>query len=187
GPPHLLPMQPDHRATLDHLPRGHYRVDVTAGWAIALGDEFDLSRTRTVDVVVISAGDLVVIFGGLLFVAVALWLIGRARLLWARFHQAVPFRKAGMPGHETHAVPPGPRRRPRRGGGGQRGAGGAVRLASRGAAVGGAARGRHAAAGLLLPVVRPEFLEPGEDRPSAVGQVLQRRPRGDPPARGLGK
>src|SRR5204863_491234 len=38
GAVHVLSMRPDHRATLDHLPRGHYRVDGTAGWAIVLTD-----------------------------------------------------------------------------------------------------------------------------------------------------
>jgi hypothetical protein len=66
-------------ATLDHLPRGVYRIDIP-GSGTALRQDVQLSKARAVDVIVVSGLDVATVAAAGLLTAVALLLIGRAGL-----------------------------------------------------------------------------------------------------------
>jgi hypothetical protein len=70
---------PGNVATLDHLPRGIYRIDIP-GSGTALLQDVQLSKARTVDVIVVSGLDLATVASAGLLLAAALLLIGRAGL-----------------------------------------------------------------------------------------------------------
>jgi hypothetical protein len=78
GTVRTVPFGADHVAVLDGLPRGDYRLDITSGRGIVLTRTLRLSRPTSADLVVVSYLDLATVVGGLILVAVALLLIGRA-------------------------------------------------------------------------------------------------------------
>lgn len=79
-----VPLGPLHTATLDNLPQGYYRVSLSAGHAIVSAEGLSLSRTTTVDLTVVSAGDLALIGGAIAAAFGCLPLLRRERRAWLR-------------------------------------------------------------------------------------------------------
>jgi hypothetical protein len=79
-----VPLGPLHTATLDNLPQGYYRVSLAAGHAIVSAEGLSLSRTTTVDLTVVSAGDLALIGGAVAAAFGCLPLLRRERRAWLR-------------------------------------------------------------------------------------------------------
>ncbi|MDX6395580.1 MAG: hypothetical protein QOJ73_6643 [Streptosporangiaceae bacterium] len=70
---------PQHTATLSNLPQGQYQVNLPASGTIAFSESFRLSRAKSVDVTIVSAGDLAAVGGILLLAALGLPLVSRSR------------------------------------------------------------------------------------------------------------
>ncbi len=86
-PDHLVrhvPLGPLHTATLDNLPQGYYRVSLAAGRSFVSAEGFSLSRTTTVDLTVVSAGDLATAGGAIVAALLCLPLLRRERVTWLR-------------------------------------------------------------------------------------------------------
>jgi hypothetical protein len=84
-----VPLNAEHTALLRDLPRGKYQVVIEAGRSIVGVQQFSLSKDKTADLTVISALDLMILFGALLLIALALLTIGRQywRRLLGRSHR----------------------------------------------------------------------------------------------------
>jgi hypothetical protein len=89
-----VPLGPLHTATLDGLPQGYYRVSLAAGHAIVSAQGFSLSRTTTVDLTVVSAGDLALIGGAVVAAFGCLPLLRRRPRNWVR--NALRYRRREM-------------------------------------------------------------------------------------------
>ena len=70
-----------HTATLARLPRGAYRATVRGTGGVVFAETFTLSRDRTVDVMVVTTRDLVLVTAAVLLVAAGLLIAGRRHLL----------------------------------------------------------------------------------------------------------
>jgi hypothetical protein len=73
-----------HTVTLDNLPQGYYRVSLAAGHAIVSAQGFSLSRSTTVDLTVVSLGDLALIGSAIVVAFLCLPLLSRQRRTWLR-------------------------------------------------------------------------------------------------------
>ncbi|MFF4347193.1 hypothetical protein [Streptomyces sp. NPDC001530] len=77
GSVRAIPFGDDRTATLRDLPHGQYEVEVTGGNGLRAAQQIRLSRTRSVDVRVVSRADLALAAGMLATVALGLLLVGR--------------------------------------------------------------------------------------------------------------
>jgi hypothetical protein len=77
-----VPFGPDHSVTLNNMPRGVYQASVKAGHATVFAEQFDLSRPRTINVMVVTRRDLAVLMVTVLVAAVVPMLLGEARWRW---------------------------------------------------------------------------------------------------------
>jgi hypothetical protein len=68
---------PTHTTKVPNLPRGKYSVVVQAGVAVVAADVFNLSKSQTADIAVISSKDMSLLGLGLLLMALVLLGIGR--------------------------------------------------------------------------------------------------------------
>jgi hypothetical protein len=79
-----VPLGPAHRATLDDVPLGSYRVSVATGHAIVFGGDVSLSRTATADLTVISVADVAVTGGPVVIGVLGFLLLSTKRRTWLR-------------------------------------------------------------------------------------------------------
>jgi hypothetical protein len=79
GTPHTVRFGADGTAVVPHLPRGRYRVAVRVPGGLVAVQEFQLSRSRTVDTAVITRLDFFVVGASLLVMAGGVLLIRRVR------------------------------------------------------------------------------------------------------------
>jgi hypothetical protein len=77
GGKRTVPLNSEHTATLYDLPRGRYKVSIEAGRGIVGVQQFNLSKDKTADLIVITALDLAILVGVLVGIAAALLVIGR--------------------------------------------------------------------------------------------------------------
>ncbi|MDQ1753091.1 MAG: hypothetical protein QOE71_4147 [Pseudonocardiales bacterium] len=77
GATESVPFDAQHRAVLNDLPRGTYRLQIKAGLALVTSSQFTLSRDKTSDLTVISLLDLSVLGGLGLLLALGLIAVGR--------------------------------------------------------------------------------------------------------------
>ena len=74
-----IPLGARHTATLSGLPQGAYRVTLKTGHAIVFAESFRLSRAKSVNLTVVSTGDLATVGGIFALAAIGLPLVSRSR------------------------------------------------------------------------------------------------------------
>ncbi|MDQ1691078.1 MAG: hypothetical protein QOD87_1186 [Pseudonocardiales bacterium] len=77
GAAETVPFDAQHRAVLNDLPRGTYKLQIKAGLALVTSTQFTLSRDKSSDLTVISLLDLSVLGGLGLLLALGLIAVGR--------------------------------------------------------------------------------------------------------------
>jgi hypothetical protein len=74
-----IPLGPGHTVTLTGLPQGAYQVNLKARGAIVFSESFRLSRAKSVDLTIVSTGDLATVGGVFVLAAIGLPLVSRSR------------------------------------------------------------------------------------------------------------